>query len=119
MNYKLKRQRYWVLISEKGRPVLSSLIAREKRPRTGEWLEVNLTPCCTAKVEIADASTVNSVIVKSNGSKLSEFAVTELSIQAIADFLNSEYPAFGTFSEESGFLILKSTVGPGLSLETT
>lgn len=115
---KLKIQRYFVLLSSKGVPVLSSLIAREKKPKNGEWLEVNLRPCCTTCVTIEDASAVTDIIIKSAGVKLASFPITgAVEISDISSFINEEFPAVGTFSQDGDKLCLKSTLAPSLSLE--
>lgn len=121
MEYTLKRQRYWVLLSANNRPVLSSLIARERRPKKGEWVEVNLALCCKASVEITqNPENLVSVTVFSNGLKVADFNVpTFTSIQAIADYLNQEYPGFGKWSSEGNKLMLSSSLYPGLSITYT
>lgn len=111
MENALKIQRYFVLLSGGERPVLSSLIARAKKPSKGEWLEVNLRPCCTVKTAIGSPSgTQTTVTVKSRLLKLADLTVTATTASEVVDLLNSTFPAMGTFSEDGEFFYLKTAV---------
>lgn len=111
------RQRYWVLISKKGAPVLSSLIARENSPKYGEWVEVNLRPCCTVSTAIGTPSgTKTTITIKSGTEKLADLQVTATAAATVVSLLNSTFPAIGTFTQDGKNFYLKSTVAPNLSI---
>lgn len=114
---KLKIQRYFVLLSSKGVPVLSSLIARAKKPVTGEWMEVNLRPCCSVKVAIGTPSGSETTITVSCGTdKLADLTVASIVPATIVELLNSTFPAIGEFSQDGDFYYLKTTVCPSPSI---
>lgn len=114
---KLKNQRYFVLLSDKGVPVLSSLIARAKKPVTGKWIEVNLRPCCEVCTDVASDASLTQVIISSGDQVLAYFDIDSDTPAVAVEYLNTEFPAFGTFSYDGTSLCLKSTVAPSLSLE--
>ena len=117
---KLKRQRYFVLLSGKGVPVLSSLIAREKKPVTGEWIEVNLRPCCSVKIAIGTPSgTETTLTVSCGGSKIADLTVASIVPSEVVELLNTEFPAMGTFTEDGEYFYLKTTVCPSPSISVS
>lgn len=114
---KLKIQRYFVLLSKKGVPVLSSLIAREKKPVTGEWLEVNLRPCCSVKTAIGVPSGTETTITVSCGTeKLADLTVASITPLTVVELLNTTFPAMGEFSQDGEYFYLKTTVCPSPSI---
>ena len=118
MEYTLKRQRYWVLLSGKSKPVLSSLIAREKKPKTGEWLEVNLRPCCTVKTAIVSpgGNTKTKITVLCGTEPLADLQVSSVTPADVVTLLNDTYPGMGTFSQDGDYFYLKTTVCPSVSI---
>lgn len=117
MENRLKRQRYWVQIGKSGRPVLSSLIARESQPNYGEWVEVNLRPCCTESTPVGTPSgTATIFTVKSNGDVFAVLRVASIVPATVVSTFNSSFPAFGTMTLENNTYVLKSYAAPGLSL---
>lgn len=116
MEPKLKRQRYWVLLNSKKTPVLSSLIAREKKPKNGEWVEFAMRPCCSIKVAVGTYTSAPIFTITSNGKKTKVFVNAGTADEAV-DALNEDYSALGKWSTDGEYFYLTGTVFPNAVLE--
>lgn len=118
METRLKKQRYWVLLNSKNTPVLSSLIAREKKPKTGEWIEVALRPCCTAKVAVGVYDSYPIFTITSGGKVAKIFINNIATLEECIDYLNANHNALGTWSTDGEYFILSNSplVSPTLEL---
>lgn len=117
MENKLKRQRYWVLMSSKNTPVLSSLIAREKKPKQGEWSELSLSPCCSIKVAVGTYDTYPIFTINCGNKKNKVYVLNAASANAAVDVLNEDNSALGEWSTDGDYFYLKGSFCPNASLE--
>lgn len=117
MENKLKRQRYWVLMSSKKTPVLSSLIAREKRPNKGKWQEVHLSPCCKLKAAVGTYQN-HPYFTLTCGTKTSQTQpFNAATVEEAVDYLNQHYFTFGTWSSDGTYFYLTGSICPNGTLE--
>ena len=110
MENRLKRQRYWVLLSSKNIPVLGSLIARDKKPKSGEWKEVFINPCCSVKVAVGEYNNYPVFTITTSENKVLKVVLFDNpTIEDAINTLNQEYSALGEWSTDGTYFYLKGS----------
>ena len=117
MENKLKKQRYWVLMSSTKTPVLSSLIARTKRPTKGEWQEVHLSPCCKLKAAVGTYQNYPYFTLTCGTKTTSTVPFNAETLEEAIDYLNQHYFTFGTWSTDGTYFYLTGSICPNGTLE--
>lgn len=118
----MSKTRYWVKIDSKGKPVLGVMQSRPKRPKNGEWLEINARPCCTSSTPIGTPANDATLSIYCGSvdptNLLGEFVVaTVTSADDVVAGFNSTYPKAGTLSHDGTNFYLKSTLCPSMAIE--
>jgi hypothetical protein len=106
------RLRFFVRLDSNNKPVLGSLIARPKKPKTNTWLEIFSPNCCNETLEYEPEGVVGDDLVFTllcGETTLVSVTLTDtyLTVGDVVDALNAAFPFLGTFSELDGVIKLE------------
>jgi len=113
----MNKTRYWVKLDSKGKPVLGVLEARPGKPKGGEWMEVNLRPCCSVSTPVVESDPTN-LVISCGEDTVFDGDIAGDADAVVADF-NTNFPGIGELSTDGEFYYLKSTICPNITIVAT
>jgi hypothetical protein len=116
MENKIKYTRYWIAIGADKKPIINQVVARTRKPKSGEWLELSLRPCCSIKVVIGTFSS-SPIFTINCGNEKVKVSVSGANPTQIIETLNDDFSALGKWSTDGEYFYLKGVFCPNASLE--